>query len=653
MVVPDSVDAVRGVITDADADAEVATRTDRIGSSASSSSSLTALVLGFATGLCCLLVWLRLRDTYVFADDDFVQFEVARRSGLGWELLTLNVFSHFGPVNRLGHLLLLHTELDVTVGAAVSTALVGIVLLSTIWLVSELGMSLVRRLLVVVATGASLGLTDVAHWTDAAWHILPVLAFTNAVVAMHVRGLRTGRSLWLWAAAAVFPFGLLIQERAAFALPIVVLVDVLLVWNPAPVRERLRRLWSIRRPLLAMTVTAAAGAVLIQRFYAGTGTGPPLGVVARTMVMALTYQFPQLTGYQPVSPPTPAMQLATMVLGLVLAVGVVLVNRANLGPALFIVAVFGLYWGFLVFSPILNAWNVAGTAARLSNSAYLTLPIFIGLASMHGPARWSTALDRLRSAHPRRWLVAGCVAALLVVTIVDANARQVIQRDWAADRAANDFFAGARASAERWTDPALTVLPLHAPERVTASGPWVEAYGEESFLLPLMAPGWALTELTDRTVILDDRGEVQPVTLATVSAADRPAGDQVSCNSPTTDTDGVQLAVSPPATATPLFAVVHYRSDSDGLIRSIAFDGDRFRFGAWKQPILAGSHRTVVPLPSGTVDAVRLFGMPAGSTFCVESLTVVTPVAVNPDGTCQQIDYYGRPQLAVSCPDRG
>ena len=60
---------------------DTAIRPERVGGPAPSAPALNALVLGSAAGLCCVLVWLRLRDTYLFADDDFVRANLGRWRG--------------------------------------------------------------------------------------------------------------------------------------------------------------------------------------------------------------------------------------------------------------------------------------------------------------------------------------------------------------------------------------------------------------------------------------------------------------------------------------------------------------------------------------------------------------------------------------------
>lgn len=329
------------------------------------------------------IAYLRLRDSFVFYMDDFPQFEVAARTGLSRELLTLNVFQHFAPINRLGHLFMLDAlNLDPRVGAVVAAGLITCVLAAAAWLTYELGMPLLRRCLVLVACGGSLSFIDTAVWNDAAWHILGALTATYLVLDMHLRALRTASSRWHVASVVAFAVGLLTQERAAFALPMIVLTDLIFVWQGASLRERIGRLWALRVPLLTMTILGVLAAVYIKLNYGSSG-GPGIGLALKTVLLALTsFQFPQLAGIDAVDPISPPAQLSVLALIVLVCAGVTWLNRRNLGPIRYFFACFALYWGFLAVSPLLTADNVILTAARLHNASYLTVPAFIALFSL-------------------------------------------------------------------------------------------------------------------------------------------------------------------------------------------------------------------------------------------------------------------------------
>jgi membrane AbrB-like protein len=209
-------------------------------------------------------VWVRLSELFYFHHDDLLQFSVAQEHGLSWDLLRLDVFGHFAPFNRLVHLFFVRVaDVNLEVGALLVTGLVVALLVTTVWLCRELGLSYWRRTFVLVMTGFSVAVVDTAVWLDAALHILAALTVTYAVVAAHVRALRTGRRRWHVISVALFVAGFATQERTAFALPLIVLVDLFLVGAGRTWRERVALLWRSRWPLLAMTLlSVVAGALL-------------------------------------------------------------------------------------------------------------------------------------------------------------------------------------------------------------------------------------------------------------------------------------------------------------------------------------------------------------------------------------------------------
>lgn len=619
----------------------------RDGAAATTGMLRTFAVLGIIAICCGLLAW-RLWSVFLFADDDLLQFEVADRYGFSRELLTLNVFGHFAPVDRTGHLMLLQLGLNPTAGVVLATGLVGLLLVVVNWLSAELGLSLVKRLLIISAAGSSVTVLSAARWADGALHLFPALTITYAVIALHVRGIRTGRRRWHLISVLVFPLGLLTQERAAFALPLIVLADLLLVWNQLSVGQRLRNLWAVRWPLAGMAVLGLIGAYLIKRNYGGAGALPDPATMFRTLSLAFTnFQFSSLIGVA--EPPllTDSGQFA--VGGLIAASCAVLiaVNRRNTGPLIFWLCSWALYWGFLVFSPILNPSLIVKTASSLGYAGYLLVPTLITLGSLHGPRRIGTALRRWRGDHPVQWLWAGWLAAVLVAMTLSAVGFVSDRVELDSARQADTFYRGARESAPQWADLSVTVVPLRAPVGVADENGWSTPYADHQFLLPLISPGWRLGDLTPATVVLDADGRPQPVVLSPVGSAASQAAD---CNSPADASDGVQLPTTRVNAPGPLFAKITYRSDTSGALKAIIFDDGSYRVGAWSQPVDQGVHTTIVPLPAGSIDAVRLFGMPAGSTLCVQSLELVSPLLVTEPGECVSIDKFAEPVEPVRCP---
>lgn len=76
--------------------------------------------------------------------------------------------------------------------------------------------------------------------------------------------------------------------------------------------------------------------------------------------------------------------------------------------------------------------------------------------------------------------------------------------------------------------------------------------------------------------------------------------------------------------------------------------------------VAAGTHEVLVPLLLDEVHGMPVDGLPvqalhvspvAGTSFCINSLSVLTPVVVDPDGSCWSIDIYGtQTGIRPSCP---
>lgn len=600
---------------------------------------------------CAVLLWWRLTSAFTFMMDDLIQFDVANRTGLSWELLTQNVFQHFGPLNRLGHLALLRWgDVDPAVGAAVAAMIVALLLAVVAWLATELGLSIVRRILLVVLVGGSVSVLDSAVWADALLHVLLALIATYVVVAAHLRAVRRGSAGWHLISVLTFAVGLLVQERTAFALPLIVLVDVLLVWRVDPWARRIRRLRAVRWPLLAMALIGAVAAVLIGQLYtSGDGRVSP-GPAFRTWLLALTnFQGPQLAGYQPagrLSLPDQLIVLAVIVAG---AGSLVLMNRrVNTGPVLFFFAVFTLYWGFLVVSPMLDDVSVGWNAARLHNAAYVTVPAYLAVLSVAGPPAWS------------QWWAArpSCVGRAIGGMVVVASLGWAVvagtvhaDRNWDRYHSAHAFWSGVQNSRPIWSDPSVTVVPLQAPASV--AGDWAVPIGQERFLLPIFDPGWAPGPVHDRLVAFTPNGAPISVVLDRLTGLSPAGGGPVpTCLTPGSVDDRFAFAGAGPVPAdVPVLAHVRYTTDADGSLSALPLSAGASAPPVRPVPLTAPGGDVLVPLPIDQPDSIVLGDLPVAETTCIQSIDLVRPLAVDQLGRCYQLDPYGQVGAVVKCPD--
>ena len=341
-----------------------------------------------------------------YGNDDLLEFTAARTGGLSWSYLSLNVFEHFAPYNRLMHYVVLRfSDLSPDLGLPLVLAPYAALLAAALWLMTELRLSAPRRVAALILIGLSAPMTESAIWFDAGNHILPAIAVTLAICAAHVRGVRTRAARWHVLALALFVLGQLTQERPIFALPLLVLVDVLLLWRDLPWAERLRRLWALRAPLLALTVAAAAIAVALRTYVViDRLSTPSWAITGRMMLSSLTnYAVPSLVNLPRPAPAGLSGQL--VVLGVVALVGLVLAlaRRGNAGPVLFCAAVFLMYYGFLKLSPLLTQGTLEINAERLNYAVYVTVPAVIALAHLRAPrrARADAPRERAGTRHPR------------------------------------------------------------------------------------------------------------------------------------------------------------------------------------------------------------------------------------------------------------
>ena len=605
---------------------------------------LERLLLALAVVLPGCYVFWRISDSFRYYMDDYLQFSVALDRGLSWDTLGLNVFQHFGPVNRMLHLLVLRVGgFSLTSGMLAAAVLVVGLQLALLWLLRELGVSVGRTVLCLVAVGFSITVLDTAVWADAAFHIFPTLLVTTAVVAAHVRAVRTGRARWHVVTVLLFAFGTLTQERGLFALPMVVLANWFLLGAGDTFRGRIGRLRAALLPLAAMTLIAAGMAAFIFTVYAGGATTrPSIGTTVRTGLGALTEGiFPPWIGIRIDWLAPVVVQLLLLLLLAVIAGLLIWINRRNADALGFLAASFLLYYGFLAFSPILTADSVDGTALRLHNGTYLLMPTIVAVALLRWrrpgtvPARWF-----LPSARP--W-PAAVAAGLLAVALVLAGG-QFTASHWYAERDGHAYLSAVAQERPVWSDPDVTVVPLKSP--LTLVGYWAEAYGHHEHFLKFYDRDYRTRPLGDRPVVFDSHGQLRPVRLLPEAPLAVRGGQ--NCD-PALRSD---LRPPQPVQGEPLFLQLTYRTEAEQTVRVTAFSGDAPDLTEpfnWEVPLPGGEHTVVLPLSSDEVPAVALDWLdPPGSSRCVVDAQIVRPV-FDDDGQCTGMTQYGEPTAATAC----
>jgi hypothetical protein len=611
-------------------------------------------LLGWSAVLAVLVaaVGLLLSRRFYYGNDDLLQFAAAREDGLSWPFLSLDVFLHFAPYNRFGHWLVVRfSDLDPTLGLSLVLVNYAALLAACLWLTTELRLSTPRRIVALVLVAFSVPMTESAVWFDAGMHILPAIAVTLAVCAAHVRGVRTAARRWHVLALVLVLIGQLTQERPIFALPLVVLVDVLLLWRAIPWRARLGRLWQLRVPLAALAVAAAAIAVALRTFVVDSSyETPSWSVAVRTMVSALAnFAVPSMVN-QPLAEPSGFPAELFVLAGLVgLALVVAYVGEHNSGPLLFTAAVFLVYYGFLKFSPLLNEDNITFNAGRLHYAVYATVPAAIALAHLRlrrpgtrgvsGAARRPAAAHRLRTA-----VQLTCCLALAGYLLVSNNA--YLDRKWADATEARAYLDRVRAEVPRWSDPAVTLVPLLAHPAMATDWSWPLSRHDQ--LLPLLDENFVPGAVGGRPMLIDHRGSTRPAALRTI----RPLVDLVSggCSGTGRTVDEAELSF-PVVRGEPLLVELEYYATEDLHLYLTAGMGHETTLPGRVTKLAAGSHTRLVPIDADMVWAVELKVLTSGAGLCVRHAEIVRPLLVEGGGVrCRSVDWYGTPRNVVECP---
>jgi hypothetical protein len=599
-------------------------------------------VLGLTAAIGVLL-----RQRFYYGNDDLLEFAAAREKGLSWSYLSLNVWEHFAPYNRLIHYVVLRfSDLSPGLGLALVLMNVTALLAACLWLMSELRLSAPRRVVALIVVALSVPTAESALWFDTGSHIIAAIAVTLAVCAAHVRGLRTGARRWHVLATVLFALGQLTQERPVFALPLLVLVDVLLVWRELPWGERFRRLWGLRLPLAALTAVAAVIVAALQAFVVLDHLGTPSwGVTGRMMLSALTnYAAPSLVNLPRKDPASTTIQL--IVLGALVAVGAVVarMRRGNAGPVLFAAAVFLVYYGFLKLSPLIDEHSYDYNAQRLHYAVYVTIPATIAFAHLRLPRRAGATLGRW-APRPRLGRLLQVVGCLAVTAFLLVTNNGYLERHWQSAATARAYLDAVRAGAGQWSDPGVTLVPLHGPTAMATS--WSAPLARHEALLPLVDRNYAPHDVGSRFVLIDSSGTTRRALLDQVRPdVDVIGGKCASSGRGTVEKADVSFA---PVSGGALLLLLRYQASGDLDLTVNAGLGTGWRPGTGTTHLAAGRHTRLVPIESDRVQTLDL--RTSGGALCVRDAVVVQPLLPVGDGTiCRTVDRFGRPTAWLPCP---
>jgi len=620
----------------------------------------------FLSALGAVAVWgLLAWPNFKFAHDDFILFTYARLHGPGRHLLYLNVFGHFAPLNHLLYWVdLVIAPLNVAVGFAIGALFVLTMLLAFTWLLHEVGIPWRRQAVSVAFLGLSITVMAVGTWWGTVVHVPLSLAALFMILAAHVRACRQ-RSLWWHIASIVFLlFGLLLQERAGFAVGIAVVLDLFVVWRSMSLLSAFKRLWAVKWAFIAMTALVVPWYYYVLKNYYGSEPAAPLGDVVRFFPISFgRYFLPAVLGFYTGSTGMPPWLIAgLLVLTLAGAVVLVATRRENLKLLLFFIAVYSVYYG-LVAVGRLGIYSIDIEASDLQYAAYVLPFLVVAIASATFPrlpaCRWRPVVAPLAA-----------VAVIAGVGVTDAIAAApggLLRSSQIAHR----WEVGLTASRPEWTAPSVGIVPLRVPVDVAA--PFVDPYGREETFLRLIAPDLAVGVLPDagHWAVIDDRAAVRSADLrpeVLLTAADirrlaspfggmKPLGPVPSprlavisapCFLAAQPGAGLTLALPRELRGVPLMVEV----------RGSVSRATTVRFGSTAPGILTvnaevgamppGNHTVVYNLDGQTMRSISLGEWTPGTTICLQSLAIVRPVLVD-GGTCHFVDRYGQTGDSVAC----
>ena len=362
-----------------------------------------------------------------YAWDDFIQFGVTLRSGIGTGLLTYDLFEHFGPVNRLIHgLLVTHGGLDTRWALAVAVPIFFAYCASLTDLARVLGAGWGRVALCLAVATVTPATVSIAAVLDPYLHVMLPVTATAVAAAAYVRWVSTRRFVHALTGGLVVLLACAVQERGVFLVLFLVLLRVLVIDGgvlPGLLMGRWVRTWLRDAAFLAVPILVAVATTVIvaTRYAADTprgGLGETMGLVGR----AWSERFvPMLTGsYGLVDGPG---RVAGLVFAHAVVVGLFVwtIRRSawNLRPWLLLLAWFAFMMTFLG----LGRLGIGPAGAVLGNLQYYVyaLPaVVVLIASVRlDPAR-GTAAGRARVRRALPWLAGGTTAVLACATVLSS-----------------------------------------------------------------------------------------------------------------------------------------------------------------------------------------------------------------------------------------
>jgi hypothetical protein len=586
---------------------------------------------------------LLIRPYIFFQNDDFYQFHIAQQDGLGAELLGLNVFQHFAPLNRLAHWLVFTVSpLDWRPAYGLVVVLLFSWAFAVHSLLSAIGATRGRRAILVIFATLSPAVLAATPFFDSAVHTVGLLACMAAFLCAHTYGVLENRRKWHVLSLLWLILGLMIQIRGVLVVPMAVLLDVLVTLRHIPVRERVKRLRPIMPAVAFAALIVTVWGLLVKTNYTmvepDTPTNPE-GIIIGILGEVITQFLPgSYIGWTPGKNEGPVAKVVFAAVLLGLAIWLVRRRSSNLGPiAFFLLSVVMLY-EFLRWSILLKhgVYYNAGLAHYL---ALCVLPLVVMLASLQ--------LDLRGRIEPRFRMI----PALLVFLVLIPSCITYLATRSEVPRAARAYLDAIRDD-RRWSRSDVTLIPLRAPSTFVYS--WATWLGLHEHILRLVDRDWASGTIGGPPVLITDSGRTRDAALERVATA--VLSPQEHCRQIGDGQKPARFVLSNPVYVQTGAMVIRYVAPAKTLATVTAVNEDDSIFAIAPEPVVLdkGSHSILVRVPhrAPTFHMVQITADKPNVTLCVDSIDVMRPYLAYSDqgrSMCARVSPTGTRGHSVPC----
>jgi len=598
--------------------------------------------------------------------DDFIQFGVTLRFGVGTELLGYNLFEHFGPVNRLLHgLLVTHGGLDTRWAIALAVPIFFAYCLALVDLARLLGAGWGRVALCLAVATVTPATASIGAMFDQYFHVIVPVAAAAATSAAYIRWVRTRRVRHAVAGALAVVLACAVQERGVFIVLFLVLMRGLVIdggiapsrWMTTWVRIVVRDAAFLAAPVLVAVTTT----VVVATRYASDAPRGRLAETAALVGRSWAEQFiPMLTGVHGAGSGTAHLVLVVVANAAVVAFLAWTIRRNvwNLRPWILLLAWFGFMMTFLGLGRLGLGFPVDDVLPNLQYYVYALPAAVVLIAALRLDMSRSpvTSVRRRLPVSLVQLSGAAVLACLVVLSSLPASERS-------GELGPGYLAAGVRNVLRANAGGAAVVAPTLVPDALVPPGFF--PYNSGEFFLREIDRA-TIVDLDPRSpLFLDHNGQLtrasahllarvqpgQPGSTVSARKATSTVVDGDLCLS--ADGTGRLSAPLPAEVDTPRGAVwVRLVAHGNGAEGTASGGNRQAWFLGATAPLTSGHGSVSFMLPTERVAQVELLDIRA-SRLCIESIELWALSAVGSDG-CAWVGPGGelhRPRSGALRPD--